>query len=149
MQFLGYPTRGQKFWQGQIGTAPKIAQVEVELKPAQSRNFFNLNTWLPANLKSKTRAYEANYRLTMENPYLYVSKCITSREVPGVAKELCKIYVFPVFASTTEENYVCDFSVNFEVTESSIRRYQFVLVDPLAEQNWLSQELVVGAESLV
>jgi len=149
MQLLGYLTRGQTFYQGQIGTAPKITKAEVQLKRAQNMHIFSLNSWLPGPLKAKTRSYEATYQLTMENPHLYVSKCITSREVPGVAKDLCRVFVFPSFSSTSEENYVCQFSINFEVTESSITRYQFILVDPLSQANWESEELSIGLENLL
>jgi len=149
MQLLGFGTRGQAFPQGQVGTAPRITKAEVTLKRSQPNHFFNLNAWLPAQLKTKAHSYEASYSLTLENPHLYVSRCITSREVPGVAKELCRIFVFPTFALTSEENHVCNFSINFEVTESSITRFQFILIDPLAEENWQSEELSIGLENLL
>jgi len=137
MQYLGYLTRGQTFVQGQISTATLISKVTFAstLKEAQAYRFFSAG-WLP--FKKRARCYEIEFQIWVDNPTRYVSGCHTSRVVSGDLKELCTIYIYPIFATTTEENYNCTFSINFEVTETSITQYKFVVLDPQKDGLWES-----------
>jgi hypothetical protein len=149
MQYLGYSTRGQVFAQGQINTVTEISKVVITpiLKEVQPYRFFN-PTWLP--FKKRARCYEVDCQVWVNNPTRYVSNCITSRLVSGDSKEMCTIYIYPIFASTSEENYNCTFSINFEVTETSITQYKFVLLDPQRDEPWESEVIQkFPVESLV
>lgn len=144
MQYLGYLTRGQTFVQGQISTATLIDKVvfDTTLKEAQPYRFFNAG-WLP--FKKRVRCYEIGCQIWVNNPTRYVSGCHTSRTVSGDSKELCIIHIYPIFATTTEENYNCSFNINFEVTETSITQYQFVLLDSQTEGTWKSEVIQKAA----
>jgi hypothetical protein len=141
MQYLGYLVRGQTFHQGQISTATKISRVEITpvLRESQSFNVFRPLALLSLPFMRKPRTYEVDCQVWVENPQRYVSHCTTSRIVSGDSKEVCTIYIFPIFASTSEENYSCTFTISFEVTETSITEYKFVLLDPLRDSGWESE----------
>lgn len=149
---LFYPIRGNTFYQGQIGTATKIAKVQIipVLKPAQSFRIFNASSWLNLPFKKKPTAFEVTCNVYVDDPLRYISNCVTARVVSGETKELCTIYIFPIFSSASTESYDCSFTLNFEVVETSISSYKFVLVDILADKNWESEEIrCVGPHELV
>lgn len=133
---LKFPT----FWQGRVAAATSITSVlSCEFKSVREQTFYE-QIWSLPWLLGRRKFYELTLRVRVDNPLRYVSQCQSAR-VFSDENSVCTIYVYPIFSSTTVENFESTFTLKFEAPEATAVRYKFVLLNQTGGECWASDIL--------
>jgi len=137
LQFPYFDVKIPNFWQGRISVATAVTKViSFNFKCVNDHSFYE-QFWALPWLLGHRKFYELTLNVRVDNPLRYVSHCQTAR-VLSEDNQICTIYIYPIFSSTTTENFEASFTLKFEAAESSAIQYKFVLLNQTGGECWTS-----------